>query len=210
MEQRQKYNKLTAIKFSHRNKRSKMFWLFRCDCGVEKVIRVDGVISGHTKSCGCLQRKHISELGKNIVHGMCRTRFHNTWNGMKQRCIDKNLLCYKHYGGRGIKCFWKSFENFRDDMYESYLRHVKEHGEKQTTIDRIDNNGNYEPNNCRWATLEEQQQNKRRSIFITHRGKTRCLKEWAKIVGIKHGSIRGRFYRGWSTKRMIETPIGGN
>ncbi len=134
MEQRQKYNKLTAIKFSHRNKRSKMFWLFRCDCGVEKVIRVDGVISGHTKSCGCLQRKHISELGKNIVHGMCRTRFHNTWNGMKQRCIDKNLLCYKHYGGRGIKCFWKSFENFRDDMYESYLRHVKEHGEKQTTI----------------------------------------------------------------------------
>ena len=105
--------------------------------------------------------------GKNIKHGMSDTRFYKVWDNMKIRCTSSWHSKFKHYGGRGIRIIWKSFEEFRDDMYKSYLVHVKKYGEKQTTLDRIDNNGNYCKTNCRWATYSQQNVNRRTTT--THR-----------------------------------------
>jgi hypothetical protein len=135
-------------------------WFCECICG--NVISVLGynLTRGNTQSCGCLtidvQRK------RNTKHGMFKTRFYNIWAQIKLRCLNKNNPSYATYGGSGITVCarWLKFENFRDDMYESYLEHVKEFGEKNTSIDRFPNQtGNYEPGNVRWATAKEQIEN---------------------------------------------------
>lgn len=93
-------------------------------------------------------------------HGMCKTKFYIAYHGMYQRCNNPTCKRYYRYGGRGIKNLWKSFEEFRDDMYGDYLKHIEKFGEKNTTLDRIDNNGNYCKENCHWATWEQQRDNK--------------------------------------------------
>jgi len=135
----------------------KNYWLFRCDCGNTRVIRKQDIMRGNEflPSCGCLPRK------KNPLYG---TKFYNTYFRMKSRCENKNNPKYKHYGARGIQCSWVSFDQFKEDMYESFLRHEKIHGGRQTTIDRIDVNRDYCKENCRWATIAEQNRNKRTSI----------------------------------------------
>jgi len=118
-------------------------------------------------------------------HGMAGTRFYSTWRSMNQRCSNKNTKQYADYGGRGIVVEWKTFAEFRDDMYSEYEAHAKKYGVKNTGIDRINNNGNYSKINCRWATCSEQSRNKRNSKFITHNGTTMCQADWANKLGIK-------------------------
>lgn len=145
-----RFNKLTAIRFSHRNKWKNQFWFFRCDCGKEKVIRVNNVKNGNTKSCGCLFKK-----GNNLMHGMTDTKTHNSWIAMRKRCLKSDDKDYKYYGGRGITICpeWIIFENFFEDMGERL---------QGKTLDRKDNNGNYCKKNCRWATPKQQANNKRK------------------------------------------------
>jgi len=113
----------------------------------------------------------------------------------RRRCNNNKASDYKWYGGRGIKCAWHSFEKFKDDMYESYKLHIKKFGEKDTTIDRIDNNGNYCKENCRWATFKIQQRNRRNNRLITFNDKTKCIAEWAVILNMRYGLLYQRIYR---------------
>ena len=147
-----KYGKLIAINFHHRGKKGEQYWLFRCDCGNEKMLIVQNVKNGNTKSCGCLDDEN------KLKHGMCGTRTYKSWQGMKTRCFNKNTPRYYNYGGRGITVCkeWLIFENFFDDMGVRPLK---------TSLDRIDNNGNYEPNNCRWADIFIQNNNTRNNII---------------------------------------------
>lgn len=145
-----KFNYLTAIKFSYRDRYGAQYWLFKCDCGKEKILRVGCIKRGHTKSCGCLSDKEKTK------HGMYGTRIYTSWGKMKDRCLNKNNHAYKNYGGRGIKIcpeWLNSFENFYRDMGER---------PEGKSIDRIDNNGNYEPSNTKWSTPKEQMNNTRK------------------------------------------------
>lgn len=153
---KQKFNRLTALKFIGR-KGNRYLWLFKCECGNKRECSKDAVLRGDIKSCGCLRTERIQKL--NLKHGLQGSRFYRVWCEMKRRCNAPANKSFKNYGKKGIKVEWKSFLEFRDDMYKDYLAHQKSH--KSTTIDRINPEGNYSKENCRWATYSEQQKNKR-------------------------------------------------
>lgn len=160
----EKYGRLTILREAKNKKQvgkhKRAYLICLCDCGNTIETRKDHVRSGYTKSCGCWRQGAY----KSREHGMSYTRFYKIWQGIKARCQNENDTNYHNYGGRGIRVCerWQIFENFRDDMYESYLKHSEMHGESNTTIDRIDNDGNYEPSNCRWTDWSRQMFNQRK------------------------------------------------
>ena len=129
-----------------------------CDCGGRKEVRLNSLRIGATKSCGCLNAEESTKRG--ATHGRSKTKIYDIWAAMLQRCFYKNSKSYKNYGGRGIKVCknWLKFENFYNDMGDR---------PEGRSLDRIDNNGNYEYKNCRWATKKEQDDNKRTTIFVS-------------------------------------------
>ncbi|OGY26495.1 MAG: hypothetical protein A2Z24_00800 [Candidatus Woykebacteria bacterium RBG_16_44_10] len=132
-----------------------------------------------------------------------RTRFYRIWCGLVLRCKHPDLEIYRNYAGKGIKCEWKSFEEFKDDMHESYVQHVKEFGEKETSIDRINSNGNYSKENCRWATRSEQARN--RSTNFTYNGES--MREASLRLGGHFSIVRLRIRKGWPVEKAFTTPI---
>jgi len=136
------------------------------------------------------------------THGKSYTRLFNIWIGMRQRCRDTALPEYPRYGGRGIKVCSEWDENF-----ETFEKWAYENGyDDSLTIDRIDVNGNYEPSNCRWITMFEQQSNKRSNILLTYKGETRTAKEWSRITNISYSALIQRVHRGWDVERVLTTP----
>lgn len=133
------------------------------------------------------------EIGKRFrTHGMSQTRFYHIWENIKQRTGDKNSSSYEKYGGRGIKCLWKSFEEFKDDMYDTYLSHVKELGERETSINRIDNNSHYCRENCEWAILSIQATNRRNTRIVRYKNKDIPISILAKQFGLKYSTLLAR------------------
>ena len=200
----EKYNRLTAIKFVGRDKWRQHRWLFRCDCGNEKVITAKIVKRGDSKSCGCLKIDKLVERNKekknSIKHGLSFSPTHNAWRSMKQRCLNSKEAGFKNYGGRGISICdrWlgkTGFQKFYKDMRKR---------PKNMSLDRIDNDGNYEPKNCRWATRKEQAENRRDSIFVSVNGVRIPFSELAYMFGLRKDTLYRRIFDStWTLKEAL-------
>lgn len=150
-----KYGRLTVICSNGPGTTGEMTWLCRCECGNIRIVRGSNLRKGLTSSCGCMQKEAVRKA--NLIHGLCDARIHRIWSAMKQRCYNPNATCYRNYGGRGIKVCDEWLHDFL--KFKSW---AEAHGYNDTlTIDRINNDGNYEPSNCRWITRAEQNKNKR-------------------------------------------------
>lgn len=176
-------------------------WLFRCDCGKDCSAIVGAVRFGNTKSCGCLDRERRVEFNRRTKrkHGMHGSPEYRAWMGMKARCKNKNL---KDYGGRGITVYgpWQR-------SFEMFLKHVGLKPTPDHSLDRINNSKGYFPGNVRWATIGEQQRNRRGNHVFVIGGKKMCAEEAARALGIPNTAIYARLRYGWTTKRIIDTPI---
>ena len=193
-----RYGNLTVIsKSAPINGRSN--WLCKCDCGNETIVRTSNLESGHTKSCGCYKR--MREIEANTVHGLSNTRIHRIWDNMKTRCLNKNSPAFRFYGGRGIT-ICEEWLNDRSKFFEWALSNGYS---DNLTIERIDNDKGYYPDNCAWVTKEMQYKNKRQNIMITYDGKTLCAEDWSKVTGIPSMTIRWRYKHGWSAERTLTT-----
>lgn len=193
------FGRLMALKQIGRDK-SGQLWQVQCVCGAVKTVQRCAIVSGATVSCGCFNLEKTQRQGlANVTHGLSSTRTFGVWRGMKARCADKND---SRYGGRGIvvcERWADSFVDFLADMGEA---------PDGMSIDRFPNNdGNYEPSNCRWATVEEQANNKRNSRYIAFDGKNMTVAQWADFLDIKPGTLRWRLEKGWS---ILEAFTGKN
>lgn len=152
------------------------------------------IASGKTQSCGCFHKEQLAN--RNRSHNMCGTGTYRTLNVMKSRCTNKNFPKYESYGARGIRICdkWMTFEGFLEDMGER---------PKGMTIDRLDVDGDYCKENCRWATNSQQARNKTNTRYITAFGRTQCLADWSDETGIDHRTISTRLARGWSPERSV-------
>lgn len=209
-----KFGKLTAIKRME-NKGHNQFYLCKCDCGKEKVISKSSLILGRTKSCGCLKSCLLAKRNrkyklaekmhkKNTTHNLSKTTIYKKYLGIKERCFNKNCEAYKYYGGRGITVCdeWKNnFQNFYDwAMSNGYKDNL--------TIERIDFNGNYCPENCKWIPRSEQTKNRRNVHKITYKGKTQSLSDWARELNINFNTLYQRVITlKWDITKSFEKPI---
>ena len=169
--------------------------LCKCDCGTIKTYRSCNLKSGNTRSCGRIGTP------RNMKHGDRHTRLYRIWRAMRERCNIKSCTAYKNYGARGIKVCneWNDYLTFKKwALSNGYT--------DELTIDRIDVNGNYEPDNCRWATYKVQSNNTRHNHYITYKDETRTLSEWANLLGLKPYLIQNRLRRGWAVEDALFLP----
>ena len=188
-----KYGRLTVIEDAGKNKHNQVMWKCRCDGGNTITVRADGLTTGHTKSCGCYK----SDI--HATHRKRNTRLYEIWRSMRKRCGLDTVHNYNDYGGRGITVCpeWRdSFQNFYEWAMDNGYR-------EDLSINRINNDGNYEPSNCTWSTQKEQANNRRSNHVVTVNGETHTVTEWAEITGISRRAIYGRLNRGWSPERAL-------
>lgn len=173
-------------------------WECLCECGNTSVSRSQNLLSGHTQSCGCIQREKVTTHG-HTKNGVSR-KMYGAWRGIVARCTKPRDRHWAMYGGRGITVCgqWLKFENFFADMGEPPTA--------QHSIDRIDNSGNYEPGNCRWATKKEQSRNTRANRIVDVDGQRKTVIEWSEIVGLTHNLILKRLNAGWTPEMATSSP----
>jgi len=172
----QRFNRLTAIKQTNKSKTGKLKWLCQCDCGNTIEAISSNLKNGQTNSCGCYHKDQTSNASR--THGQSKIPEYKIWKSMTQRCFNSNQSMYNYYGGRGILICdrWLIFENFIKDMG---LRPSTKHG-----IERQNNDGNYEPANCKWATPKQQANNRRSNYLVTYQDKTQTLTQWCNELNI--------------------------
>lgn len=174
-----------------------LYWTCKCSCGTVLDVFGGSLRYGKTKSCGCnmapLKHGHARRGSK-------RTKTYNVWATMLSRCRRPNDPAYPRYGGRGISVCerWLKYENFITDMGEAPAR---------TYLDRRGNDGNYEPSNCNWVYPTQSARNTSRNVWLTHRGMTLCLTDWAKLTGVSRDTLNGRYNSGWEIGRLLDTPV---
>lgn len=183
-----RFGRLTAVRFAGDGK-----WFCRCECGGSVTVITSNLTRGNTTSCGCAFRE------AHFKHGMGRTALYHAWVAMRARCNNPNDAAFANYGGRGIKVCerWNEFSNFLADMGAR---------PKGYQIDRIDNEGDYEPGNCRWVSPKANLNNKRSSHFLTWKGETLTITQWAERLGIHQRTLFNRIGRGWSMDRAMTAP----
>lgn len=200
----QTYGRLLVIDRAP-NRGTRVAWNCQCQCGTLVTVQASKLRYGHTQSCGCLQRERSSSC--NLKHGHSNypnggrgSKEYNTWGLMLRRCRKETCADFPLYGGRGINVCdrWDSFENFLADMGPAPT--------PNHSIDRLDVNADYSPENCRWATAKEQGRNKRTNVFLELDGKRLTLAGWAEETGLPLKRIHARLKRGWSVERTLLTP----
>lgn len=195
-----KFGRLQPIRRVENSAKGDTRWLCKCECGNEKVILAKNLKNGATRSCGCLNREIITTHGHTAGHKITPVFF--TWSAMIARCYHSYCPGYARYGGRGIKVSdeWLKFENFYRDM-----------GDKPPgkSIDRIDGNGDYCKENCRWATPKEQSNNISTNVWITYNGETHTLKQWSEKINLPYPCLHNRFKLGWTKEEALTIPLRG-
>lgn len=203
----QRFGRLTVVKFDGKkelNGVSYRYWKCKCDCGNMVSVKTSNLTHNNTKSCGCLRKEITSQL--NYKHGSKNKRLYNIWMSMKRRCYYPKSASYANYGARNITVCndWlgeHGFENFCSWALNSGYS-------EKLTLDRIDNYGNYCPENCRWASYTEQAYNRRNNVKYFYDGKNLSAREWSEITGISLGTLLNRFYNlNWSVERALTEPV---
>jgi hypothetical protein len=194
----QRFGRLTVIERAP-NKGRRTMWLCKCDCGTEKVICQEDLHSGKTVSCGCYLLEKVTK------HGLYKTKEYRRLASMKDRCSNPNATHAHRYGGRGIKVCdeWRSDPKAFYE-YVSKLPHFRENG---YTLNRINNDGDYEPGNVEWADSFTQMNNTSKNHLIEYNGEIKSITQWARIKNLPIDTVRSRIRRKWSTERALETPI---
>jgi hypothetical protein len=204
----QRFGRLTLIERAGSVSTGAQAWRVRCDCGTEKVVSLAACRTGNTRSCGCLRRENGTKylIAANVTHGACvggKSREYKTWLGIISRCYNPKCDSFANYGGRGIRVcvrWLHSFENFLADMGPKPGPHH--------SVERADCDGDYSPENCRWATPLEQSRNTRRNRRLTINGETLCLAEWAERVGLNRNTLQKRLASGWPAEAAVMAPRG--
>lgn len=195
------FGRLTVMHRANNRGKATM-WHCKCQCGNEVDIAAASLKNGTSQSCGCLQKEIVS--GNNKTHGMSNSKFYHIWSGMKARCYNQNAGQYKDYGGRGIKMCDEWRNNFM-----AFYRWAITHGYSDgLSIDRIDVNKDYSPENCRWATDYVQSNNRRNNIVLEYNGESHTMSQWAEKLGIAKQTLKDRIRRyGWSVERALTEPV---
>ena len=199
-----RFGKLTVLEYTNkRNLNRNILWRCLCDCGNEIYVATSCLNSGHTKSCGC-EKNNFVEMGKIGgkfgKHHLSRTRLYKCYNHMINRCHNSSNIQYKDYGGRGITVC----EEWKNDFISFYNWAMSNGYKDDLTIDRIDVNGNYEPNNCRWVNKYLQANNKRNNVYITCNNETLTIVQWSNRLNINYWNIRRKIQKGWTIQQIID------
>lgn len=200
-----RFGRLVAVRYIPGDRSKRGSWVCVCACGATARVQTSNLTTGHTSSCGCFRE----EAGRvrNRTHGHRTGRKHSgeytSWAGMRQRCHNPNNSVYRFYGGRGIEVCerWRSsFDAFLADMGE------KPEPKEEYSLDRIDPDGPYSPENCRWVHFKKQANNRRSNHFVNHDGETLTIAEWSNRTSIKQSTLRERLRRGWSMSEALNAP----
>lgn len=193
----QKFGRLTVIERA-KSKGKATCWLCRCDCGNEKTVRGSHLINKKIFSCGCLNRE------KATTHGMSNRKIYKWWAAIKTRCFNVHSASYSNYGGRGITMFPAWVNDFQ--AFYDYVSNLPHFGENGYTLDRINNDGNYEPDNVRWATAKEQARNTRKNVYVNFQGEKVTLAEAAEKSGVPFITLWKRLERGETGEYLFRLP----